>query len=97
MLLAALALAGAGLPVVVRATYRCDDGIVRHARFDNLAGTLRLTASRRRPALLKQARAASGIRYAGDGLELRAKGRDATLTRRDGRLTRCRETRQQAG
>lgn len=67
-------------PDVVRATYRCEDGTVLPARFDNAHGIVELTLPDGAAARLTQQRAASGIWYASEGHELRGKGREATIT-----------------
>lgn len=71
------------------ARYRCEDGTTFRATFDNRrdtatlalpAGTLRLAGQR----------PASGIWYAGQGYELRGKGKTATLTRPEAPPLTCR-------
>ena len=68
-----------GRPSMATATYDCGHDHVVSARFDNRADTLTL-AMAGHVVRLTQQRAASGIWYIGDGVELRGKGRAATIT-----------------
>ncbi len=61
------------------ARYRCMDGRQLVATFDTAAGTVTLRRGGERLGVLGQQRAASGIWYKGDGLELRGTGDAATF------------------
>ncbi|RHW19442.1 hypothetical protein D1610_02275 [Sphingomonas gilva] len=63
------------------ADYACEDGPDFTASFDNDADTATIALAGEAPVVLAGQRPASGIWYAGEGWELRGKGRDATLTR----------------
>lgn len=63
------------------ADYACEDGPDFIASFDNDADTATVTLAGEEPVVLAGQRPASGIWYAGDGWELRGKGREAILTR----------------
>lgn len=65
------------LPQRVTARYQCENGTLLIATFDNRADTVTLRARGRTLGVLKGQRPASGIWYAGDGMTLRGKGRDA--------------------
>ncbi|MFV1919481.1 MliC family protein [Sphingomonas sp. MJ1 (PH-R8)] len=67
------------LPQRVTARYQCEDGTLLIATFDNRADTVTLRARGRTLGVLKGKRPASGIWYAGDGMTLRGKGRDASF------------------
>nr|WP_274611223.1 MliC family protein [Sphingomonas sp. JUb134] len=67
------------LPPRVTARYQCEDGTLLIATFDNRADTVTLRALGRTLGVLKGQRPASGIWYAGDGMTLRGKGRDASF------------------
>ncbi|UUL81525.1 MliC family protein [Sphingomonas qomolangmaensis] len=64
----------------VTARYACADGAQIDATFDNVASTVTLRSGEQTLGTLRQQPAGSGIHYAGDGLELRDKGDDATIT-----------------
>jgi membrane-bound inhibitor of C-type lysozyme len=81
--------AGVALPATAIAQYRCADGTRFVATFDNRAGTATLRSREATLGVLVQQRAASGIWYAGDGLTLRGKGRDASLARAGQPETQC--------
>ncbi len=65
---------------IVTARYSCTNGARLIARFDNQAGTMLLRRGYRRLGTLEQQRSGSGIAYSGDGIELRGKGKAATIT-----------------
>ncbi|WP_083719843.1 MliC family protein [Sphingomonas jeddahensis] len=67
-------------PGRIVATYRCDDSTGFRAIFDNQRDTATLALAATTVRLAGQ-RPASGIWYAGEGHELRGKGKVATLTR----------------
>ncbi|UZK68080.1 MliC family protein [Sphingomonas sp. S1-29] len=67
-------------PPTATARYACADGAQIDATFDNVAGTASLRHGEQTLGTLRQQPAGSGIRYAGDGIELRGKGDDATIT-----------------
>lgn len=73
----------------VNVAYRCADGQTPVARF-HADGHATLRLGPERAVDLAEQEAASGARYAGDGVLLWAKGDQATLTV-DGRETTCRE------
>lgn len=75
-------------PKSAGAMYDCADGTVLAVRFDNRADTAAVRISGK-PLTLAQKRAASGIWYAGDGAELRGKGRAATWTAPGGAAVDC--------
>ncbi len=71
------------------AHYRCDNGTTFRAAFDDRRdiATLRLPTGVIR---LNGKRPASGIWYAGQGYDLRGKGKDATLTPPESQPLACR-------
>lgn len=77
------------IPGKVLARYRCADGLVFRVTFDNLrdAAVLALPSGAVR---LAGQRPASGIWYAGQGYELRGKGKNVTLSRPDAPPLTCR-------
>jgi membrane-bound inhibitor of C-type lysozyme len=82
--------AGTALPDTAVARYRCSDGTRFVATFDNHAGTGTLRSGEATLGVLAQQRAASGIWYAGNGMTLRGKGRDATFSQEGQPATACR-------
>jgi membrane-bound inhibitor of C-type lysozyme len=68
------------IPDRIVATYRCDDSTGFRVTFDNQRDTATLALPGATVRLAGQ-RPASGIWYAGQGFELRGKGKAATLTR----------------
>ena len=73
---------------IVDASYRCADGRVIAARFDNRADDVSLRWEQEHVRLSAQPHA-DGIAYAADGWRLRGKGRSATLTAPDGTRLNC--------
>ena len=71
--------AATDLPQRVTARYRCEDGTLLIATFDNRADTVTLRERGRTLGVLESQRPGSGIWYAGSGMTLRGKGRDASL------------------
>ncbi|HTG37265.1 MliC family protein [Sphingomonas sp.] len=67
-------------PAIVIARYDCANGARIIARFDNRAETAMLRRGYQKFGTLEQVRAASGIWYRGEGVELRGKGDQATIT-----------------
>ncbi len=72
--------AGANLPPVVSARYRCMDGTKVAVRFDNRADTAHVNRNGKPLATLDGQKPGSGIWYRKGGYELRGKGDAATLT-----------------
>lgn len=70
----------AGTETTVTARYACVDGTRLIALFDNAAGTVTLRRGTLTLSVLRQQPAGSGIRYAGNGTELRGKGDEAMIT-----------------
>ena len=69
--------------------YRCDDKTVLTAVFDNRVGNLTLREGGKTLGVLDSQPAASGIWYAGDGMTLRGKGREASFERPGHAETNC--------
>lgn len=81
--------AGSAAGDQVTARFRCTDGFTFTALFDNAADVVTLILPSGKVRLPSQ-RPASGIWYAGQGYELRGKGRDATLAQPSGPRRTCR-------
>lgn len=64
----------------VTARYACADGSEVIATFEKIAGVVTLRSGEETLGTLRQQPAGSGIRYAGDRIELRGKGDEATIT-----------------
>ncbi len=77
------------LPARVTARYRCKDGTRLVATFDNRADTVTLREGGRTLGVLEGQRPASGIWYAGSGMTLRGKGRDARFEAEGRAPTQC--------
>ena len=75
------AISSGAMPAAATATYDCADGSSFEARFDNASGQATLTGLGDAGIVLTQQRAGSGIWYRNDAVELRGKGREATLSR----------------
>ena len=76
---------------VIRTSFRCDDGTVFGATFDNDAETLTLEFAGSDPVVLKQGISGSGIRYEGQGYEFYGKGKSGNLVRPGQPELRCEE------
>ena len=77
------------LPASRVARYRCGDGSLMLVRFDNAAGTADVELGGSLLGKLDGQRPGSGIWYTRGPIELRGKGREATLTRPDAPDLHC--------
>jgi membrane-bound inhibitor of C-type lysozyme len=66
---------------IIKTAFRCEDGTVFAATFDNDASTLTLEFAGGVRVVLNQGISGSGIRYAGDGYEFYGKGKWGNVVR----------------
>ncbi|MGI9387929.1 MAG: MliC family protein [Methyloligellaceae bacterium] len=76
---------------VIKTAFRCDDGTVFGATFDNNAETLTVEFPNTDPIVLKQAPSGSGIRYEGNGYEFYGKGKWGNVVRPGQPELKCEE------
>jgi len=76
---------------VIETAFRCDDGTVFDATFDNNAETLKLDFPNADPIVLNQAISGSGIRYEGNGYEFYGKGKWGNVVRPGKPELKCEE------
>lgn len=76
---------------VIETAFRCHDGTVFGATFDNNAETLTLDFPNADPVVLNQAISGSGIRYEGNGYEFYGKGNWGNVVRPGKPELKCEE------
>ena len=75
----------------IKTAFRCEDGTVFAATFDNDAHTLTLEFPGGVGVVLNQGISGSGIRYAGSGYEFYGKGKQGNVLRPGQPELRCEE------